>query len=101
MSRAGVIEIELIILALVYAGAGVAMVRAILLRHEALRAWREIAGPFDRAQHTFTTELDLDRARLPAPARQKLLESRRVLVAGFGALLLAIALNVLVLRDLS
>jgi hypothetical protein len=90
----------LVILALVYAGAGVAMVRAILLRHEALRAWRQAAGAFDRVQHKFTAELDLDRARLPPPARAKLMQSRRVLAAGFGALILAILLNVFVLRNL-
>jgi hypothetical protein len=97
----GVVEIELVILAFIYAGAGVAMVRAVLLRHAALRAWRSEAGVFDRGQHRFTTELDLDRARLPATAREKLMASRRVLSAGFGALLLAIVLSFFVLRSVA
>ena len=93
------IEIELIILACVYFGAGVAMVRAILLRQAAVRAWRaSIGGQFDRKQHRFATDLDLDRAKLPPEARAKLIESRRVLLAGFGALFAAVVMNFFVLR---
>lgn len=92
-------QIELAILALVYAGAGAAMIRAIFLRREAIAAWRRaIGGEFDRKQHRFATELDLDRAKLPPEAARKLMESRRVLVAAFAALAAALALNFFVLR---
>ncbi len=97
---AGRVEIELVILAFVYAGAGAAMIRAILLRRQAIAAWRRAAGGvFDRSAHRFANELEIDRApRLPAEARRKLFESRRVLAIGFGALLLALVLNFVVLR---
>lgn len=96
----GAIEIELIILAAIYAGAGVAMVRAILLRREALAAWRRDAGGvFDHRVQRLANELEIDRApKLPPEAKRKLFQSRRVLAVGFGALLLAIVLNVVVLR---
>lgn len=95
---AGVVEIELLILALIYAGAGVAMVRAIFLRREAVAAWRRAAGGvFDHKTQHLANELEIDRARLPPEAARKLFESRRVLAAGFGALLLAIVLNFIVL----
>ncbi len=95
-----IVEIELLIVALIYAGAGVAMVRAIFLRRAALKAWRAaIGGQFDKRQHRFATELDLDRARLPPEAARKLFESRRVLAAGAGALGVAIILNFFVLRQ--
>jgi hypothetical protein len=94
------VQIELIILAFIYAGAGVAMIRAIFLRREAVSAWRNaIGGEFDRRQHRFATELDLDRARLPPEAARKLFESRRVLLAGIGALGIAMLLNAFVLRS--
>lgn len=98
--KGGVVEIELLILALIYAGAGVAMVRAMFLRREALAAWRRDAGGvFDHRVQRLANELEIDRApRLPLEAKRKLFESRRVMAAGFGALLLAIVLNVLVLR---
>ena len=93
------VEIELLILAVIYAAAGVAIIRAVMLRREALKAWREaIHGQFDQHQHRFATELDLDRARLPPEAARKLMESRRVLLAAFSALAVAMALNVFVLR---
>ncbi|MBL8550698.1 MAG: hypothetical protein JNJ73_12010 [Hyphomonadaceae bacterium] len=93
------IEAELVILALIYAGAGVAFVRAVILRREAVAAWRQAAGgTFDKRQHKFITDLDLDRARLPPLAARKLIESRRVLVAGSAALMIALLLNFLVLR---
>jgi hypothetical protein len=91
--------VELVILAVIYAAAGVAFVRAFLLRREAVRAWRKaIGGRFDPRQHKFATELDLDRARLPPEAARKLAESRRVMLAGAAALGIALALNFWVLR---
>lgn len=93
------LEIELIIMALIYAGAGVAIIRAIFLRREAVQAWRAaIGGDFDRRQHRFATELELDRARLPPEAARKLLESRRALLAGVSALGVALLVNFFVLR---
>jgi hypothetical protein len=95
-----VIEAELVLLALIYAGAGAAFVRAVILRREAVAAWRAaVGGEFDARQHKFATELDLDRARLPPMAARKLFESRRVLVAGGVALVIALALNAFVLRQ--
>jgi hypothetical protein len=86
-------------LVFIYAGAGVAFVRAVILRREALAAWREaVGGSFDTGQRRFITDLDLDRARLPPGAARKLIESRRVLVAGSLALMIALFLNFLVLR---
>jgi hypothetical protein len=93
------IGLELVVLAAIYAGAGVAFIRAFLLRREAVRAWRKaIGGSFDARQHKFATELDLDRARLPPEAARKLAESRRVLLAGAAALSIALLLNFWVLR---
>ncbi len=93
------IEAELIVLAAIYFAAGLAMIRAILLRREAVAAWRRaVGGEFDPRAHRFATELELDRARLPPEAARKLIESRRVLIAGIGALAVAFALNVFVLR---
>jgi hypothetical protein len=90
---------ELVILALIYAVAGAAFVRAALLRREAVAAWRAaLGGTFDTRQHKFATELEIDRARLPPAAAKKLLESRRVLVAASVALLIALAINFYVMR---
>lgn len=92
-------EIELLIVTLIYAGAGVAFIRSYLLRRAAVRAWRQsIGGPFDKRQHKFATELEIDRARLPPDAAKKLTESRRVLVAGAAALGVALLLNLYVMR---
>jgi hypothetical protein len=75
--------IEFAIVGLIFVGASAAMVRAILLRHEAVAAWRRAIGAsFDADQHRFATYLDLDRARLPPEARAKLQESQRALFAG-------------------
>ncbi|MET0182218.1 MAG: hypothetical protein ABW199_04960 [Caulobacterales bacterium] len=94
-----IVEIELVILALVYAGAGAAMIRAVFLRRDAVNEWRKaVGGEFDKRAHRFATELELDRAKLPPRAALKLLQSRRVLVAGIGALAIALFLNFLVLR---
>ena len=99
MSVAFAVQAELVILAVIYAGAGVAFIRAFLLRRAAVRAWRKaIGGSFDARQHKFATELDLDRARLPPEAASKLAESRRAIVAGAAALGIALLLNVWVLR---
>ncbi|MGE0830143.1 MAG: hypothetical protein AB7O04_12440 [Hyphomonadaceae bacterium] len=99
MSDPLIIEMELVVLAVIYFGAGIAFVRAILLRRAAVREWRKaIGGEFDARAHRFATELELDRARLPPEAARKLLESRRVLVAGSIALFIALVLNFWVLR---
>ena len=75
--------LEFAIVGLIFVGASVAMVRAVLLRHEAVAAWRKAIGTsFDASQHRFVTYLDLDRARLPPEAREKLRESQRALLAG-------------------
>ena len=60
-----------------------AMVQAIVLRHQAVVAWREALGAtFDANQRKFATYLELDRARLPREAAAKLKDSRRALLAG-------------------
>ncbi|MGE0044610.1 MAG: hypothetical protein AB7J28_09080 [Hyphomonadaceae bacterium] len=93
------VEMELVVLAVIYFGAALAFIRAYLLRREAVRAWRAaVGGNFDRGAHRFANELELDRARLPPEARAKLLESRRVLLAGTAALAIAMLLNFFVLR---
>ncbi|HWA22850.1 MAG TPA: hypothetical protein VG735_10685 [Caulobacterales bacterium] len=75
--------IEFAIVGLIFVGASAAMVRAVLLRHEAVAAWRRAIGAnFDASQHRFATYLDLDRARLPPEAQAKLRESHRALFAG-------------------
>ncbi|NWG54550.1 MAG: hypothetical protein HXY28_12585 [Hydrogenophilaceae bacterium] len=92
-------EIELVIVAIVYAAAGLAFVQAFLLRRAAVREWRRaIGGRFDKRQHKFATELEIDRARLPPEAQKKLLDSRRVLVAASLVLMAALALNLYVMR---
>jgi hypothetical protein len=78
-----VIAIEYLIVAMIFIGAAAAMVRAVLLRREAVSAWRAaVGGKFDARQRRFVTDLDLDRARLPPAALRKLTESRRALIAG-------------------
>jgi hypothetical protein len=75
--------IEFAIVGLIFIGASAAMVRSILLRYEAVAAWRKAIGAnFDASQRRFVTYLDLDRARLPPEARAKLQESQRALFAG-------------------
>ncbi len=77
------ITIEFAIVAAIFIGASVAMVRAILLRHEAVIAWRKALGKnYDASQRRFATYLELDRARLPPEASAKLKDSRRALLAG-------------------
>ena len=75
--------IEFAIVGLIFVGASAAMVRAILLRHEAVAAWRRAIGTnFDAGQRRFATYLELDKARLPPEAQAKLRESQRALLAG-------------------
>jgi hypothetical protein len=75
--------IEFAIVGLIFVGASAAMVRAVLLRHEAVAAWRRAIGAnFDASQRRFATYLELDRARLPPEAQAKLRESQRALFAG-------------------
>ncbi|MBI1185923.1 MAG: hypothetical protein GC206_01035 [Alphaproteobacteria bacterium] len=100
MSQPLITEIELVIVAIIYAAAGLAFVQAFLLRRAAVRAWRKsIGGAFDKRQHRFATELEIDRARLPPEAQRKLMDSRRVLVAASLALAVALALNLYVMRS--
>ena len=92
-------EIELVIVAVIYAAAGLAFIQAFLLRRAAVREWRKtIGGAFDKRQHKFATELEIDRARLPPEAQKRLMESRRVLLAGSVVLAIALALNLYVMR---
>jgi hypothetical protein len=92
-------EIELVIVAVVYAAAGLAFIQAWLLREAAVRAWRKaIGGQFDKRQRKFATNLEIDRARLPPEAQKKLIDSRRVLIAGSLVLAAALALNLYVMR---
>jgi hypothetical protein len=78
-----VIAIEFAIVGVIFAGASAAMVRSVLLRHEAVAAWRKALGRnYDAAQRKFATYLELDRARLPPEALSKLRDSRRALLAG-------------------
>lgn len=75
--------LEFAIVGLIFVGASAAMVRAILLRYEAVAAWRKAIGAsFDAKQRRFATYLDLDRARLPPEAQKKFRESQRALLAG-------------------
>ncbi|MGE3302570.1 MAG: hypothetical protein AB7M12_05600 [Hyphomonadaceae bacterium] len=87
------ITLEFLLVALIFTGAAAAMLRAIWLRREAVSFWRASAGgKFDAGQCRFVTDLDLDRARLPANARAKLAESRKALVQGSIAGLIAAVL---------
>lgn len=78
-----IVTIEFAIVGLIFIGAAVAMVQAIVLRHQAVIAWREALGAtFDASQRKFATYLELDRAKLPPAAAAKLKDSRRALLAG-------------------
>lgn len=75
--------VEFAIVGLIFVGASAAMVQAIVLRHEAVIAWRKALGAtFDANQRKFATYLELDRAKLPPEAAAKLRDSRRALLAG-------------------
>ena len=87
------LTLEFVIVGLMFIGASAAMVRAILLRYEAVTAWRKsLGGVFDAKQRKFATYLDLDRARLPPEARKKLMQSQQALLTGAVAGLIAYGL---------
>lgn len=92
-------DIELLIVAVIYAAGGVAFIMSFLLRRAAVREWRKaIGGEFDKRQHKFATELEIDRARLPPAAQKKLTDSRRALLAGSIVLGIALLINIYVMR---
>jgi hypothetical protein len=96
-----VITIEFAIVGVIFIGASIAMVRAILLRYEAVAAWRKAIGAnYDSAQRKFATYLELDRARLPPEALAKLKDSRRALLAGAVAGLVGYATLQWVIRTI-
>lgn len=82
-----------ILLWVIYTGLGVLFVKAALERRAAAQLWREAnGGPFDFKQRKFTTELELDRAKLPPAAQRELQHARRDL--GFALMLLPVALAI-------
>jgi hypothetical protein len=82
-----------ILLWLIYTGLGLLLVKSALERRAAAQLWREAnGGPFDFKQKKFTTELELDRAKLPPAAARELQHARRDL--GFALMLLPLALTI-------
>jgi hypothetical protein len=78
-----IVTLEFAIVGLIFIGASVAMVQAIILRHQAVTAWRQALGAtFDAKQRKVASYLELDRAKLPPEAAAKLKDSRRALLAG-------------------
>jgi hypothetical protein len=81
-----------------YVGLGLELLRATFKRRAALAAWRAAAGgAFDRGQHRFVTNLDLDGARLPEPARRLLKESRQSMAICGVILIALLALQLLLM----